>query len=87
MRLLVFSTQQQSNVPRMKTADLGRAKYIHWVPKCEKNKTKHRLPAKGQIILEKRCDGKQEIEGKERNGTLFGEIPRRAQRIYPEHLH
>lgn len=32
-------------------------------------KTKHKLPAKGQIILEERCDGKREIGDRGRGGT------------------
>lgn len=53
----------------MKTADLERTKHIHRVPKYKK-KTKHRLPARGQVILEERCNGKHEIESR------VGEIPR-----------
>lgn len=56
-------------------------------------KTKHRLPAKGQIILEERCDGKREIGDRGTGGTLVNVVEIQsgltktcAHKVYPEDL-
>lgn len=60
------STHQQSNVPGMKTADLGKAKHILWVPTCWKQNTS--FQPRGKLFWFERCDKKQEIGDAQRGG-------------------